>query len=120
MSKPDKLAKEAALGIALRSPIMSFKTGCVIVTDDDVFTGWSHRSHISLKSTPWSMHAELHALKRARWDVEGATVYVANISARGNITTGRPCRESCWPLMEKLKIEKVIYTTPEGWVQQYV
>lgn len=122
MSKKHILGKTAAECAARRSPLLRFKTGCAFVRDGDLISmGWSHRGATILRDTPWSTHSEMHAAQRARWDVEGATCYVMTLSKRGNVTCGRPCNESCYPLLRRLGVSKVIWTKSGGlWVEEYV
>ena len=105
-----------AMDVALRSPLLRFHTGAVLLDRAGriISSGWSHRSETRMASTPYSIHAEHHALRRAGVDVDGGTAIVATRSRRGNWTNSRPCPE-CARLLADAGIEHVIYTTPEGW-----
>ena len=105
-----------AMDVAERSPLLRFHTGCVIVDKKGriISTGWSHRSETRMASTPYSIHAEHHALRRAGVGVSGGTAIVATKSRRGNWTNSMPCRE-CARLLEDAGIEHVVFTTPGGW-----
>ena len=105
-----------AMDVAERSPLLRFHTGCVIVDKKGriITTGWSHRSETRMASTPFSIHAEHHALRRAGVDVSGGTAVVATKSRKGNWTNSKPCPE-CARLLKDAGIENVIYTTPKGW-----
>jgi pyrimidine deaminase RibD-like protein len=125
MSKKHQLGKLAAECAARRSPLFRFKTGCAFIKDDDpdnVIMGWSHRG-AQLTQTPWSTHAELHAAQRARWsrDLEGATAYICTLTKSGNMTSGRPCNESCFPLIRRLGFVSVVYSISNNvWEEESV
>jgi deoxycytidylate deaminase len=123
MSKKHQLGKLAAECAARRSPLMRFKTGAAYVRDDYLISmGWSHRG-AQLTQTRWSTHAELHAAQRARWsrDLEGATAYICTLTKSGNMTSGRPCNESCYPLLRRLGFVSVVYSISNGkWIEEYV
>jgi pyrimidine deaminase RibD-like protein len=124
MSKKHQLGKEAAEAAAWRSSLYRFKTGCAFVKDDDLLSkGWSHRNEFILRETPWSKHAELHAAQRARWsrDLEGATAYICTLTKSGNMTSGRPCNDSCYPMLRRLGFVSVVYSISNGkWIEEYV
>ena len=105
-----------AMDVAERSPLVRFHTGCVIVDKKGriIATGWSHRSETRMASTPFSIHAEHHALRRAGVDVSGGTAVIATKSRKGNWTNSKPCPE-CARLLRAAGIENVIHTTSEGW-----
>lgn len=73
--------------------------------------GWSHPA-VGLTDTPWSRHAENHAIGRCK---VGALlgyahgIVIATLTEYGYETTGRPCI-SCAKQIKKVGIETVIYT----------
>jgi len=106
----------AAMSVAERSELKRFHTGAALFDErgDLISTGWSHRCEARLARYR-SMHAEHHALRRARWaDVHGGVAAVATVSARGNWTTSAPCDE-CASILQQAGIVTVYYTTPDGW-----
>lgn len=100
------------ISVARRSHFKRFMNGSLFVLDDEIISnGWSHFSHVRLNETS-SIHAEIHALGRARHtNLEGATAYLAAISRKsGNVTNSRPCL-ACAIAMRAAGIEQVVYTT---------
>lgn len=90
--------KDIAIKYASRSSIKRHKTGAVLVTRTGrVIYGWSHVSHLTLKSADYSMHAEIHCIFRAkRVDLRGAEIYVATLAAKsGNVVDSEPCDVCC-------------------------
>lgn len=77
--------------IARRSPHQRYKTGALIIAGHGVYTGWAHYG-IRLSET-YSVHAELHALQRARHvDLSGATIYIATVRCKSDrIVLSKPC-----------------------------
>lgn len=106
---------ELAIKLAHRSTNKRHKTGAVIVnskTGDIISTGWSHKGQTTWKTTPWSTHAEMHAILRAPHPklLEHATIYIATVCSKsGNLTSAKPC-SSCGALLSGAGIKQVIYT----------
>lgn len=106
-----------AVVLAHRSPLLTHKTGALIVNPKGqlISTGWSHRSKLRLATTPQSIHAEMHAIIRAAQKyvqiLPGSVCYVACISAAGNVTRARPCT-SCQSVLKDAGIRMVTYTIP--------
>lgn len=106
---------EEAIKIAKRSRCGKYAMGCVIYDNFDLkklSNGWAHIPE--MKNWPlYSLHAELHALARARQtDVQYAVAYIAAISRKsGGLTTARPCRD-CAIALFAAGIDTVIYTMP--------
>ena len=110
----------AAVTAARRSPLKKFHTGAALVKDNKVVEiGWSHVGHIQWKETPWSTHAEAHLLHRASFRPEGCDLYIATISAKGNLTLGLPC-DSCTSLLNSLNPKTVNFTTPDETWETYI
>jgi len=101
--------------VAKRSELKRFHTGAALfdAAGNLISTGWSHRCEVRLARYR-SMHAEHHAIRRAGLSLNGGVAAVATISARGNWTHSMPCEE-CTSLLVQAGIEKVYFTTPEGW-----
>lgn len=84
--------------IAKRSDIRRHKTGAIIVNNyskEIVSNGWSHVPHYKLHSGKRSLHAEMHALSRARhldlWNGP-YYIYIVTVAGRsGNIVGAKPC-----------------------------
>ena len=81
--------------------------------DKLVELGWSHVGAVAWHTTPWSTHAEAHALRRAGFQVDNCSLYITTISRKGNLTMAKPC-ESCDNLIKALGIKKVIFTNQYG------
>lgn len=110
------MTDEAYLALAVRyarrSSIRGYQTGALITnTGGMVSQGWSHRSEIRYSQTPFSCHAELHAINRAKQSrLIGATIYVATVRRKsGNIVSGKPC-PICEDIILKVGIERVVHT----------
>lgn len=103
-----------AIRIAERSSMRRFKTGAVIVSKDGkvLAVGWSHMATRSMQEYH-SMHAECHAIIRARATrkvLKGSTIYIATLSGKsGSATSAKPCLP-CLTLIESVGIREIIYT----------
>ena len=65
--------------------------------------------HNTRLHSTYSIHAEHHAIRRARnHDLPKTTIYVVTLTRHGNITSGKPC-ENCQRLLDKYNIF-AIYT----------
>lgn len=117
MANKETLADAKFLKIAehiarTRSSIKRYQTGAVIVQRKEIVgIGWSHRSGIRYSQTPFSCHAELHAISRPpKASLVGATIYIVTISRKsGNITSGKPCG-ICRAIIYKVGIERVVHS----------
>jgi deoxycytidylate deaminase len=102
-----------AIKIAQRSTNRTHRTGAVITDKHGQFisAGWSHQSQHIYVQTPRSMHAEMHAIIRARpGSLRDAVIYVATLTGRGNnITMSRPCKV-CESLLDHVGINTVHWT----------
>lgn len=102
-----------AIKYAKRSSIKRYQVGAVIRYGGAVVSqGWSHRSQIRYSQTPFSCHAELHAINRIphRWQLQGATIYIAKIDGKtGNVVSGEPC-PICSDIIYKVGIERVVHS----------
>lgn len=105
----------AAMSVAGRSELKRFHTGAALFDSRGVLVamGWSHRCEVQMVRYR-SMHAEHHAIRRAKHSVDGGVAAVATMSARGNWTMSLPCNE-CRSLLEQAGITAVYYTVPDGW-----
>lgn len=56
-----------------------------------------------------SIHAEVDAIKDAKWNVKGATLYVARVNNHGKDRESKPCQR-CKIIIEESEIKRVIYT----------
>lgn len=105
----------AAIYAARRSSIYSFQTGAAIVRDGKLLEhGWSHVGATKWKQTPYSTHAEAHAIMRLGVkQAKGSNIYIATLSRKGNLTMGCPC-ESCQEFIEGVGFDKITFTNPES------
>jgi deoxycytidylate deaminase len=103
-------AESVALQMAGRSPLRRYKTGAVIVRNTTVVsTGWSHYG--MRLSSVYSMHAELHALLRARHlELSDADIFIANMRPGTNrIVMSQPCA-TCVAALRTVGITRAHYT----------
>jgi len=72
-------------------------------TNNPLFVSPEHiKSHCS-------RHAEVEAIRNARYNVKGATLYVARVNRQGMDRNSKPCFR-CQKVIRENKIKKVIYT----------
>jgi cytidine deaminase len=97
-----------AIRAARRSDVYDHKTGAAVYDSRGklLAIGWSHQRR-DLKSTPYSMHAEHHALSRLKRSDQPRTIVIATVTKGGALTCSTPCR-SCRNLINKYAITKVI------------
>lgn len=60
--------------------------------------------------THCSVHAEVDAIRDAKWNVKGAVLYVARVNNAGEDRNSKPCTR-CQVVIEEAQIKKVIYTS---------
>lgn len=104
-----------ALRAAQNSTVKKFHTGCTIYDrrGNKLSDGWSHVPQGRLVETPWSKHAEHHAIERLKpGDAEKAhRIVIATLSRKGNITSGTPCPTCAARIRKHLpNIKEVIAT----------
>ena len=102
--------------IAARSSIGRHQTGAVISLDGKIVSnGWSHVPHYKLRSKR-SLHAELHALARARHlNLYNAIICIATIARKsGNYVSAKPCLD-CAIALKAAGISQVYYTLNNDW-----
>lgn len=110
---------EQAISAARRSSQRKYRTGAVIVKHKErwAVNGWSHVPNYTLKHTPRSMHAELHAILRAArigLTTQDTSIYIATLTDSGLLaTTSAPCG-ACEVALRKAGIRQVYYTTKTG------
>jgi pyrimidine deaminase RibD-like protein len=107
---------DEAIKIAKRSTIRTHKTGAVIVIGDEIVSnGWSHTPNYRLSNGKRSMHAEMHALARARHiHLQGAEIYVATLSGKsGNRVNACPCLD-CAVALRSAMLFTAFYTVRES------
>lgn len=94
--------------------------GAVVVKSGRVIgTGYNKDKNSPLGVSPehikthCSRHAEVEAIRDARFSVEGAILYVARVNRQGIERNSKPCRY-CQAVISATKIKKVIYTESES------
>jgi deoxycytidylate deaminase len=94
--------------------------GAVVVKSGRVIgTGYNKNKNHPLQVSPehikthCSRHAEVEAIRDARFAVEGATLYVARVNNQGQDRNSKPCKY-CQAVISATKIKKVIYTESEN------
>ena len=92
------------------------KHGAVIVKSGRVLgTGFNkNRNHPDYVSpehikSHCSVHAEVDAIRDAKWKVKGAVLYVARVNNQGKDRNSKPC-DRCNVVIQETQIKKVIYT----------
>lgn len=104
---------DRAAHIAQRCNFKRFQVGAVLVDKNGhvLSQGWAHVPETRL-TTALSMHAEIHALARAKHvDLRGTFCFVATISRKsGNRTNSRPCA-TCAVALRAAGVVAAVYTT---------
>jgi deoxycytidylate deaminase len=115
LSKREKAFLSVARYLASKSYSRQ-KHGAVIVKGGSVIgTGFNKdRNHPDIVSpehikSHCSVHAEVDAIRDAKWNVKGAVLYVARVNAQGKDRNSKPC-DRCMVVIEETQIKKVIYT----------
>lgn len=103
-----------AVRIAERSTMYKHRTGAVIVHKRKIISnGWSHYPRIPTRLR--SLHAEMHAIARARHlrlkELSDVRIYIATLTKGGNVVSGRPCLH-CAIGLHSLGIE-VCFSDPD-------
>lgn len=119
LSKREKAFLSVARYLASKSESRQ-KHGAVIVKGGSVIgTGFNKdRNHPDIVSPEHiklhcSVHAEVDAIRDAKWNVKGAVLYVARVNAQGKDRNSKPC-ERCEIVIQETQIKKVIYTGSEN------
>jgi deoxycytidylate deaminase len=97
------------------------KHGAVIVKGGRVVgTGYNKDRNNPYRVSPehikthCSVHAEIDAMRDARWNnLKGAVIYVARVNRNGDDRNSKPCTR-CQVVIEETQIKKVIYTEGEN------
>ena len=115
LSKREKAFLSVARYLASKSD-SRHKHGAIVVKGGSVIgTGFNKdRNHPDMVSpehikTHCSVHAEVDAIRDARWNVKGAVLYVARVNRFGKDRDSKPC-DRCNVVIEETQIKKVIYT----------
>lgn len=110
-NKAFRIAENAAK----RSRLKHHRTGAALFDKKGrlIEVGWSHTiSPGSLTTTPWTKHAEHHAIERASkilsLDV-CETIVVVTLTRSGNLTMAAPC-DACRKKINDTNIKNVIYS----------
>jgi deoxycytidylate deaminase len=106
---------DEAIKIAKRSDIRKHKTGAILIRNEKIISnGWSHVPHYKVRGR--SLHAEMHALARARHlNLNSTECVVFTLSAAGNRVSGKPCLH-CAIALRAAGITTVTYSHPYfGW-----
>lgn len=90
--------------------------GAIVVKGGSVIgTGYNkdknHPDYVSPEhiKSHCSVHAEIDAIRDAKWRVKGAVLYVARVNNHGQDRNSKPC-DRCMVIIEETQIKKVIYT----------
>jgi tRNA(Arg) A34 adenosine deaminase TadA len=104
-----------AIRAAANSTIRTHRTGCAVYdrAGQLLATGWSHVPPGDLTATPWSMHAEHHALSRVPPKSRPHLAVVATLARSGNVTCGDPC-PACAEFLRRRGLSWEATKRPEG------
>jgi deoxycytidylate deaminase len=115
-------SEEAFLSVARYFATKSLsrrRHGAVLVKSGRVIgTGYNKNRNSPLFVSPehikthCSRHAELEAIRDAKWNVKGAVLYVARVNNQGKDRNSKPCG-LCEAMIRETQIKKVIYTGSE-------
>jgi len=112
--------RKALIKATKRSTHRRHQTGCVIVgkKGEILSTGCSHASSLRM-SELHSIHAEIHALGRGRYEnLRGATAYICTMARKsGNLVYSRPCL-TCAIALRSTGIIDVVYSNKIGGFQR--
>ena len=103
--------------LAAKSDHEQHKMSCLIVKKNRIISSGYNQLKTSPKSPHRfkSTHAEFHALARLNLEeTKGCTVYVYRMDKNGILSNSKPC-ESCFLLLQKKKIKRIIYTYENNW-----
>jgi deoxycytidylate deaminase len=119
LSKREKAFLSVARYLASKSDSRQ-RHGAVVVKGGSVIgTGFNKdRNHPDIVSpehikSHCSVHAEVDAIRDAKWNVKGAVLYVARVNNQGKDRNSKPC-DRCMVVIEEAQIKKVIYTGSEN------
>ena len=119
LSKREKALLSVARYLASKSD-SRHRHGAIIVKGGSVIgTGFNKdRNHPDIVSPEHikahcSVHAEVDAIRDAKWKVKGAVLYVARVNNQGKDRNSKPC-DRCMVVIEETQIKKVIYTGSEN------
>lgn len=94
--------------------------GAIVVKSGRVVgTGYNKNKNNPMQVSPehikthCSRHAEVEAIRDAKFAVEGAVLYVARVNKQGQERNSKPCKY-CQAVISASKIKKVIYTESES------
>ena len=96
------------------------KHGAIVVKSGRVLgTGYNKNKNNPMQVSPehikthCSRHAEVEAIRDARFAVDGAILYVARVNSQGKDRNSKPCKY-CQAVIISTNIKKVIYTESEN------
>ena len=119
LSKRERAFLSVARYLATKSG-SRHRHGAIVVRGGSVIgTGYNKdRNHPDIVSpehikTHCSVHAEIDAMRDAKWNVKGAVLYVARVNAHGKDRNSKPC-DRCMVVIEATQIKKVIHTEGEN------
>lgn len=116
-------AIKTAISEARRSDHSLFKHGCVIFKGKRVLAAGHNRIRsarsISTRfvNHPYSIHAEIDAILRARRNLRGCSVLVIRLSKNGRLVYSRPC-EQYRKYIDYVGIRHIFYSTSNGGVEE--
>ena len=104
-----------ALIASMFSNVKQAQLGAVIVNKRPVSTGWNqNKTHPTYSDGEifYTIHAEMHALLRAKRSVQGCDIYVFRKDAKGNYANARTCG-NCLGILIEAGIKNIYYTRYE-------
>jgi deoxycytidylate deaminase len=135
ISKNKQVIHERMLRVAAElsalSDVPRHKFGAVLVNNKTIISSghnarkthpgqykWNQLRDAGKKERSW-VHSEVSCLSKIRWVPKGSVLYITRVGADGNFLMARPC-EGCMERVRQVKIETIIYTTPDGYAVESI
>lgn len=115
LSKSESAYLSVARYMAAKSTARRMHGAIVVKSGRVIGTGYNKNTNNPMQVSPehikthCSRHAEIEAIRDAKWNVKGAVLYVARVNVHGQDRNSKPCIR-CEVVIEETQIKKVIYT----------
>lgn len=93
-----------------------FRMAAVIFSKKSIISKGRNQSNRSLKhflpkfwKWPYSVHAEMDAVIKARQDISGMSILVVRLDAKNSLTLAKPCQH-CLTYLDYVGIKKIFYS----------
>jgi deoxycytidylate deaminase len=95
------------------------RVGCVIFNKKRILSKGYNSSQKSVKNLhpkfqkfPYSVHAEVDAIIKAKKDLKGSSILVVRINKHDQLRLSKPC-QNCMKYIEYVGIKKIFYSIPQ-------